>query len=149
MFRKVEGTRVSVPLGITLEPQGLSTGAAVVDNNQDGRLELWIVHGESGGQTLSLYQWTNHGFHWLRIAPLTNNRAPARGSKITIYHRRGRIQRRMIDMGSGYLCQMEPVAHFGLGEDSKVEKVVVEWVDGTQKEVNHISVDQLLTISLN
>ena len=27
----------------------------------------------------------------------------------------GRTQLRVIDSGSGYLCQMEPVAHFGLG----------------------------------
>ena len=149
LFRKVEDAWVSVPLGTASEPQGLGTGAAVVDSNQDGRLELWIAHGESGAQPLSLYQWADQGFHWLRIAPVTTNGAPARGAKVTLYHRSGRIQRRVIDAGSGYLCQMEPVAHFGLGEDSEIEKVVVEWVDGTQKEVNNITVDQLMTIRSN
>merc|ERR1711924_114240 len=41
------------------------------------------------------------------------------------------VQRRIIDGGSGYGCQQEPVAHFGLGNDfrSPVE-VAVRWPDG-------------------
>ena len=35
----------------------------------------------------------------------------------------------MIDSGSGYLCQMEPVAHFGLATDSP-SSVIVKWPDG-------------------
>lgn len=35
----------------------------------------------------------------------------------------------MIDSGSGYLCQMEPVAHFGLATDSP-SAVIVKWPDG-------------------
>ncbi|CDQ99905.1 unnamed protein product [Oncorhynchus mykiss] len=36
---------------------------------------------------------------------------------------------RIIDGGSGYLCEMEPVAHFGLGKD-EVTVVEVYWPDG-------------------
>ncbi|CDQ99558.1 unnamed protein product [Oncorhynchus mykiss] len=36
---------------------------------------------------------------------------------------------RIIDSGSGYLCEMEPVAHFGLGKD-EVTVVEVYWPDG-------------------
>ena len=32
--------------------------------------------------------------------------------------------------GSGYLCQMEPVAHFGLGAATAVNRVTVTWPDG-------------------
>ncbi|WP_404325774.1 ASPIC/UnbV domain-containing protein [Aerophototrophica crusticola] len=41
------------------------------------------------------------------------------------------MQGRAICGGSGHLCQMEPVAHFGLGHERKVEKVEVRWPDGT------------------
>jgi hypothetical protein len=44
----------------------------------------------------------------------------------------GRTQVRVIDGGSGYLCQMEPVAHFGLGEVSKTDSVRVTWPDGAE-----------------
>ena len=35
----------------------------------------------------------------------------------------------VIDSGSGYLCQMEPVAHFGLGT-STATGILVKWPDG-------------------
>ena len=46
----------------------------------------------------------------------------------------GSSQMRVIDAGSGYLCQMEPVAHFGLGSKSpKNMEVEVRWPDGNAK----------------
>jgi hypothetical protein len=49
----------------------------------------------------------------------------------------GRTQIRVIDGGSGYLCQMEPVAHFGLGAVRAVESVSVTWPDGTATTIDH------------
>jgi hypothetical protein len=40
----------------------------------------------------------------------------------------------VIDAGGGYLCQTEPVAHFGLG-DAKPERVVVRWPDGRERAI--------------
>jgi len=38
---------------------------------------------------------------------------------------------RVIDAGSGYLCQMEPIAHFGLGLKVPISMTVeVRWPDG-------------------
>ena len=147
LFRRGPDGWVQIELDEALEPEGLGTGAAVVDSNQDGRLELWIAHGESGAQPLSLYQWGDQGYHWLRIAPKTPAGAPARGARVTLYQPNGRVQRRVIDAGSGYLCQMEPVAHFGLGDLTEVDRVVVEWVDGSRSEVLSPDVDQVLSLS--
>jgi hypothetical protein len=41
----------------------------------------------------------------------------------------------VIDAGGGYLCQTEPVAHFGLG-DAAPERVVVRWPDGRERTVD-------------
>jgi ASPIC and UnbV. len=57
-----------------------------------------------------------------------------------------RTQIRPIDAGSGYLCQMEPVAHFGLGSESAVEAIQIQWPDGKQVQVAHPPVNQLLRI---
>jgi hypothetical protein len=40
------------------------------------------------------------------------------------------VRTKVIDGGSGYLCQMEPVAHFGLGKERQVERITVTWPDG-------------------
>ena len=35
-----------------------------------------------------------------------------------------------IDAGSGYLCQMEPVAHFGIREGETDLEIFIKWTDG-------------------
>merc|ERR1712217_156937 len=57
--------------------------------------------------------------------------APARGSSVRLVLNDGSSQMRVIDAGSGYLCQMEPVAHFGLGSKAPLSMMVeVRWPDG-------------------
>lgn len=121
--------------GTALEPRGLGTGAAVGDFDGDGRLELVISHGESGFQPLTLYKTAENNNLWLRVMPLTPYGAPARGAVVELVAG-GRRQLRAIDAGSGYLCQMEPVAHFGLGEVNSVDYVTVRWPDGQQVTVH-------------
>ena len=105
-------------------------GGAIADMDGDGQLELLLAHGESGAQELSLYHVTQGGGnHWLRVMPLTRNNAPARGAKVTVTLSDNTQLTRVVDGGSGYLCQMEPVAHFGLGSQ-RAERLRIEWPDG-------------------
>jgi len=140
-----------LPIGDALEPSGLGTGAAVGDFDDDGRLELLVSHGEAGIQPLTLYHTPVNGNRWLRVLPLTRQGAPARGALVTLVmsipgQPGVRRQRRVIDAGSGYLCQMEPVAHFGLGAEGIVQKVEVRWLDGTQYTVDAPEAGQLLRV---
>ncbi|PWC84466.1 hypothetical protein TSH100_18135 [Azospirillum sp. TSH100] len=142
-------------LGDAAEPKGFGTGAVAADIDGDGRLELVLAHGASHGnshgaadgaaQPLSVYRpaATNNG--WLRVQPLTPFGAPARGA-VVILIAGGRRQRRAVSAGSGYLCQGEPVAHFGLGALHEVEQVEVRWPDGTVVTVDNPPADRLLTI---
>jgi hypothetical protein len=145
LFAQYHGIWRSVEIGAALEPDGLGTGAAVGDFDGDGRLELVIAHGESARQPLSLYHTTGNGNHWLRVQPQTVYGAPARGAVVTL-EAGGRRQIRAIDAGSGYLCQMEPVAHFGLGELSEVDRVTVRWLDGTVVSIDSPEVDQTIKV---
>ncbi|WP_251342870.1 CRTAC1 family protein [Haloplanus halophilus] len=119
-------------IGDASEPEGMGTGAAVADLDGDGTLELLVVHGEAEPQSLSLYRAPNDG-DWLRVRPLTPAGAPARGARVTLRTDAGR-QVRIVDAGSGYLCQMEPVAHFGLGSSTPHE-VAVRWPDGRERTI--------------
>ena len=71
--------------------------------------------------------------------------APARGA-VVVLEMFGRTQRRAIDAGSGYLCQMEPVAHFGLGRQTQINRVRVHWPDGATAMINNPACDQLLRV---
>ena len=130
LFRQTEQGWQSVDMGDALEPDGLGTGAAVLDLDGDGSLELLISHGESNSQPLSLFVTAPNDNHFLRIQPRSQHGAPARGALVVLAQAE-RTQRRVIDSGSGYLCQMEPVAHFGLGTQDDIPDVTVTWPDGT------------------
>jgi hypothetical protein len=141
------GTWTRVRIGDAEEPRGLGTGAAVADIDGDGRLELLIAHGEQDPQPLSFYAPVPNNNDWLRVLPLTPAGAPARGA-LVVLTAADRVQRRVIDAGSGYLCQMEPVAHFGLGAPgtSKVERIDITWPGGATATVVNPVPRQLLRV---
>jgi hypothetical protein len=145
LFGRQTGQWAALDPGDALEPAGLGTGAAVGDFDGDGRLELLIAHGEAAAQPLTLYHARDNGNNWLRVLPLTLQGAPARGVVVLLLAGR-RWQRRAIDAGSGYLCQMEPVAHFGLGQHEHVERVVVRWLDGAVAVVDRPRINTQLRV---
>ncbi len=129
------GVLEEIDFQIGLETFGLGTGAAVADIDNDGVLELLIAHGEVDPQPLSLYKAkVKPSSTYLRVQPLNTNGAPARGATV-ILKTDQRHHAKTIDAGSGYLCQMEPIAHYGLRKKEIVKKVQVRWTDGSMSEI--------------
>uniref|UniRef100_A0AAV2LMU5 ASPIC/UnbV domain-containing protein n=1 Tax=Knipowitschia caucasica TaxID=637954 RepID=A0AAV2LMU5_KNICA len=130
--RKINANPVidELNVGDAAEPQGRGTGGTVTDFDGDGQLDLFIAHGESAQQPISVFKVTQGSSNnWLRIVPRTQFGSFARGAKVTVFTSQSGALTRIIDGGSGYLCQMEPVAHFGLGGD-EVKVLEVSWPDG-------------------
>ncbi|XP_051559841.1 cartilage acidic protein 1-like isoform X2 [Myxocyprinus asiaticus] len=117
-------------VGDASEPQGRGTGATVTDFDGDGLLDLLVAHGESASQPISVFKVNQSSSNkWLRVVPRTRFGAYARGAKVVMYTKHSGVHTRIIDGGSGYLCEMEPVAHFGLGSD-EATSIAVYWPDG-------------------
>jgi hypothetical protein len=146
LFALRDGSWRQIDIGDAWEPDDLGTGAVVGDFDGDGRLELAIAHGESEAAPLSFYRPAPNENKWLRVLPLTQFGAPARGA-ICILIAEGRRQIRAINAGSGYLCQMEPVAHFGLGQCTRVDRLEVIWLDGTKAIIENPSTNQLIKVT--
>ena len=129
-----------INIGNALETNGLGTGAAVADIDGDGILELLISHGESGYQPLTLYKANSKKNNFLRIKPINMHGAPARGATVTLVSNL-RTHSKTIDSGSGYLCQMEPVAHYGIRKNERNIKIIVTWTNGEKNtfEINELN----------
>jgi ASPIC and UnbV/FG-GAP-like repeat len=132
--------------GAALDPDGFGTGAAVCDIDGDGVLELLVARGERGPQPLGIYKARAvEANNWLRVRPLTRFSAPARGAVVRA-EAAGRVRVKGICGGSGYLCQMEPVAHFGFGPDTRPERVQVTWPDGSGVVLLNPGVNRTVTV---
>ncbi len=144
LFKILDGGKLEeISLNNALEPYGLGTGAAVADIDEDGVLELLVSHGESGAEPLSLYKANvleNNSY--LRIKPLNFFGAPARGATVTL-NSNMRNHSKTIDAGSGYLCQMEPVAHYGIRKNEVVESITIKWTNGNEDKYEIKNLNQV------
>ena len=137
-----------IKINTALETNGLGTGAAVADIDNDGILELLISHGESGYQPLSLYKANIKDNDYIRIKPLNKFGAPARGATVTLKSNL-RTHSKTIDAGSGYLCQMEPVAHYGIRKNEKDLKFEVTWTNGKTDNYVIKNLNQTIEVKQN
>ena len=141
-----DGKFEQINFQVGLEVNGYGTGAAVADIDNDGVLELLVARGESKEQPLTLYKAkVNKENKYLRIKPLNKYGAPARGATVTLITNK-RKHSKTIDAGSGYLCQMEPVAHYGIRKNEKNFKVEIKWTNGTKKLFNVTELNQTITV---
>ncbi len=147
LFRiKENGIFEEIILQTGLEPGGFGTGAAVADIDGDGILELLVSRGESKEQPLTLYKAkVKKDSKYLRVKPLNKYGAPARGATVTLITDQ-RKHSKTIDAGSGYLCQMEPVAHYGIRKNEKNFKLEVKWTNGKKKLINISELNKTITI---
>jgi len=125
----------TLDVGDAIEVNGHGTGGAVADMDGDGQVELLLSHGESASEPLTMYSVTEgNANNYIRIFVKHKTGAPARGSSVRLFLNDGSSQMRVIDAGSGYLCQMEPVAHFGLGSKVPTSMTIeVRWPDGVTR----------------
>ena len=148
LFRILDnGVIEQIPIDVGLEPNGYGTGAAVADIDNDGILELLVSHGESFDQPLSLYKAKiGSNRKYLRVKPLNKYGAPARGATVTLISNL-RKHSKTIDSGSGYLCQMEPVAHYGIRENEKNIKIQVKWTNGETEKISIKKLNETITLN--
>lgn len=133
-------------MGDALDAGGFGTGAAVCDIDNDGILELLISRGEREAQPLGVFKVAGAVENgWLRVRPLTRFGAPARGAVVRA-ESAGRVRVKGVCGGSGYLCQMEPVAHFGFGLGGRAERVQVTWPDGAAVVLLNPGTNRTITV---
>lgn len=123
-----------------------SFGLAFSDYDQDGFLDLAIAtcknSDSSALPTNQLYHNNKNENNWLKIKleGTKSNRA-ALGTKIRIkatINGKAIWQTREISAQSGYCGQNSLVAHFGIGDATKADSIIVEWANGTTQIIKNV-----------
>ncbi len=125
-------------------------GAAFADFNKDGFIDLFICREAKN----ILYQ--NNGpangnpNHWINIQCTgTSSNWAGIGAKVRVkatINGQVRWQMREISAQNGYGSHDDLRAHFGLGDATLVDELIIEWPSGIVQTLTSIPVDQFLTI---
>ncbi len=127
-----------------LDFSGFSSGASYADLDNDGDLDL-VVSNLNAKASVHINQASKgKNQHYLRIK-LDNLGKTAYGTKVIVHLDNGKnIQD--FNPTRGYQSSVEPVLHFGLGSQDKVELVEVIWPGNFLQTINNPGIDQVLTI---
>jgi hypothetical protein len=120
-------------------------GIAVVDVNNDGRLDMFVTNANSKPNLYLNVSSSKNNFLELKLTGTSSNR-DAIGARVTL--RAGdSSQIREVNCGNGYAAQSSLRVHFGLGESTQADRIEVRWPSGTVQVLEKVKANQFLSIS--
>ncbi|MBL7857101.1 MAG: VCBS repeat-containing protein [Cyclobacteriaceae bacterium] len=135
-----------------MDQPSFSSGAAYADLDNDGDLD-YVVNNID--QLASLYEnklyshssksTSSTNYLRLKLIGSTGNTSGL-GTKITLYHSGGKIQYTEHNIYRGYISTVEDVVHFGLGQVTSIDSVLIEWLGGKHQTLKSVSSNQVLVI---
>jgi len=123
--------------------KGFSNGSAYADLDNDGDLDL-ITNNIDDDVTIFENKTSDNGHVSVRLKGDTDNLFGL-GSKVTIYHD-GSKQFQQLTLTRGFQSSVAAKLHFGIGQATKVDSVLVEWPNGTisKKTDIHANTDLII-----
>jgi len=129
---------------------GASSGAAWADYDRDGDLDLFISRTNFDHSALYRNDLDTVN-NWISVRCVgTNSNRSGIGAKIRVKAKIGGKdvwQLRQISSQSGFFGQDEMRAHFGLGDASEVDSLIVKWSGGGADILTNIDARQMISIT--
>jgi len=148
MFRNLDGKTledVTAKMGPDFAFIGYQRGSAFVDLNNDGFLDLVVT--SLGEKPRILINNALNGNHWLLLdLSGTKSNRSAIGAAIKVVTASGRVLYNHINPSVGFMSSSDRRAHFGLGSETKVDRIEIRWPSGIGQRIDHPAVDQILKV---
>lgn len=125
-----------------------SNGAAYADLDNDGDLDL-IVNNMEEESAIFENKLSGAGSNFIRLKiDGYEKNTQAIGTKVTLHTTKG-IQYQELQVSRGYISSVESALHFGLGNEKSIEKITVEWLDGTSLIVENPEINKTIELKYN
>jgi hypothetical protein len=125
---------------------GQGRSVAVGDYDGDGSLDMFLAN---YGQAPRLYRnlTRGSGYHWLRLQlEGTRSNRDAVGAQVTVFAPGLPPQAREVQIGQGIGSCNEKTLHFGLGTESRIDRIEIQWPSGTRQILRSVHTDRLLEV---
>ena len=118
---------------------------AWADYDKDGYLDLFVA--SHGKEKNYLFHNNQKGNHWINIKLIgTVSNRSAIGTRIKI--KAGGIwQIREVNSQSGFCSQNSLRQHFGLGQATIIDSIVISWSSGIKQYITKVYADQFITFT--
>ena len=148
LFRNVGEGRfrdVTGQAGPVFASLAVGRGAAFGDIDNDGDVDVLVTN--NGGPVRLLLTEADPTHHWLevRLRGVADNRQGL-GARVGLQRANGTTIWRRARTDGSYLSASDPRVHFGLGSDSAIKAVVVEWPRGLREVWTGIAANRIVTL---
>jgi len=125
--------------------RNVTRGLATADFDQDGSLDLVTVN--NANESAEAFLGTGRTNNWLQLELGGNATVPpsALGATVTVETEARDVEREVVAQAS-YESQSTRTLHFGLGSATAVQRVVVDWPDGTRQTFEEVQANQRLAL---
>ena len=147
MFRnagKGKYEHVSGSLGPAFQVPQVGRGAAYADIDRDGDLDLLLTSNHGPARLLRNDGGNLHNWICVKAVGTKSNKS-ALGAVVRVQSGSGR-QWSMVRSGSSYASQSDLAQTFGLGTDSVVQSIDVDWPSGAKDRVTNVPARQFVVI---
>ncbi len=125
---------------IGLEVTGDRKGAAFLDYDMDGFLDLYVASAQYNHIMYHNLTVPDHNWIGFMLEGTVSNR-DAVGTLIKLYNGEN-MQIRYTQVPSSWQCQDNPYVHFGIGMATSVDSVVIHWPLGLKEVITDIEINQ-------
>ena len=135
---------VSAQSGNVFHQAWVARGLAVGDIDNDGRVDAVVTTND--GSVHVLHNETVTQNHWilLHLVGHKSNR-DAIGAEVSVVTASG-PQYATVSTAGSYLSASDKRVHFGLGQQSVVQRIEIRWPSGIRQTLKDVSADQILQI---
>jgi hypothetical protein len=121
-------------------------GCGAFDMDNDGRMDVLLT--SMGGPVVLLHNRGASQNHWLTLKLVgTHCNRDGFGAQVKV-QAGSRVFQAQAQCPTSYVFQRDPRLHFGLGQESKVDRIEIRWPkpSGQTQVLTNIAVDQILRV---